>query len=55
MRDLKIPDQRHPEKGASARPMPSPKKPSWIRVKGPGGQGGYQETTHRIHARSTSW
>ena len=38
MRDLKIPEQRHPEK--ARRPdNPQPKKPSWIRVKAPGGQG----------------
>ncbi len=38
MRDLKIPEQRHPEK--ARRPdNPQPKKPSWIRVKAPGGKG----------------
>lgn len=38
VRDLKIPEQRHPEK--ARRPdNPQPKKPSWIRVKAPGGQG----------------
>lgn len=41
-RDLKIPEQRHPEK--AHRPDNSqPKKPSWIRVKAPGGAG-YAET-----------
>ncbi|MEP2642744.1 lipoyl synthase [Roseobacter sp.] len=41
-RDLKIPEQRHPEK--ARRPdNPQPKKPAWIRVKAPGGQG-YAET-----------
>lgn len=41
-RDLKIPEQRHPEK--ARRPdNPQPKKPDWIRVKAPGGQG-YAET-----------
>ena len=41
-RDLKIPEQRHPEK--ARRPdNPQPKKPEWIRVKAPGGQG-YAET-----------
>lgn len=41
-RDLKIPEQRHPEK--ARRPdNPQPKKPHWIRVKAPGGQG-YAET-----------
>jgi len=42
MRDLKIPEQRHPEK--ARRPdNPQPKKPDWIRVKAPGGEG-YRET-----------
>ena len=42
MRDLKLPDQRHPEK--ARRPdQAQPKKPSWIRVKAPGGAG-YNET-----------
>ena len=42
MRDLKIPEQRHPEK--ARRPdNPQPKKPDWIRVKAPGGAG-YAET-----------
>ncbi len=42
MRDLKIPEQRHPEK--AKRPNnPQPKKPAWIRVKAPGGAG-YAET-----------
>ena len=41
-RDLKIPEQRHPEK--ARRPdSPQPKKPDWIRVKAPGGKG-YAET-----------
>ena len=45
MRDLKIPHQRHPEK--ARRPdAPQPKKPHWIRVRAPGGEG-YRET-HRI-------
>ena len=34
MRDLKIPAQRHPEKAHRAD-NPSPKKPSWIRVRAP--------------------
>jgi lipoic acid synthetase len=42
MRDLKIPEQRHPEK-AKRPDNPQPKKPAWIRVKAPVGQG-YQET-----------
>ncbi len=44
-RDLKQPRQRHPEK--MHRPdSAQPKKPSWIRVRAPGGQG-YADT-HRI-------
>ena len=42
MRDLKIPEQRHPEK-AKRPDNAQPKKPSWIRVKAPGGKG-YAET-----------
>lgn len=42
MRDLKIPGERHPEKAHRADNA-QPKKPSWIRVKAPGGQG-YNET-----------
>ncbi|MCK0138716.1 lipoyl synthase [Aliiroseovarius sp. F47248L] len=45
MRDLKIPESRHPEK-AHRPDNAQPKKPSWIRVKAPGGKG-YAET-HRI-------
>ncbi len=42
MRDLKIPEQRHPEK--AHRPDNSqPKKPSWIRVKAPVSEG-YKRT-----------
>lgn len=42
MRDLKIPEQRHPEK--THRPVnPQPKKPSWIRVKAPVSDG-YKKT-----------
>jgi len=42
MRDLKIPDQRHPEK--ARRPdNAQPKKPDWIRVKAPTSKG-YFET-----------
>jgi len=41
-RDLKIPEQRHPEK--ARRPdNAQPKKPAWIRVKAPGGEG-YNKT-----------
>ena len=42
MRDLKIPGQRHPEK-AHRPDNAQPKKPDWIRVKAPGGQG-YADT-----------
>jgi len=52
-RDLKIPGQRHPEK-AHRPDNAQPKKPAWIRVRAPGGQG-YQDT-HRIireHGLST--
>ncbi|MEL6617478.1 MAG: lipoyl synthase [Pseudomonadota bacterium] len=42
MRDLKIPEQRHPEK--ARRPdNPQPRKPDWIRVKAPV-SAGYKET-----------
>ncbi len=42
MRDLKLPDQRHPEK--ARRPdQAQPKKPDWIRVRAPGGAA-YNET-----------
>jgi lipoyl synthase len=44
-RDLKIPEQRHPEK--ARRPdSAQPKKPAWIRVKAPGGKG--YAATHKI-------
>ncbi|SHH21669.1 lipoyl synthase [Marivita hallyeonensis] len=42
MRDLKIPEQRHPEK-AHRPDNVQPKKPSWIRVKAPSGDG-YEKT-----------
>ncbi|MFY0680020.1 MAG: lipoyl synthase [Thalassovita sp.] len=45
MRDLNIPEQRHPEKAHRADNA-QPKKPSWIRVKAPGGKG-YADT-HKI-------
>jgi len=44
-RDLKLPDERHPEK-AHRPDNAQPKKPTWIRVRAPGGAG-YAET-HRI-------
>lgn len=42
MRDLRIPDQRHPEK-AHRPDQDQPKKPAWIRVKAPTSQG-YKDT-----------
>lgn len=45
MRDLKIPEQRHPEK-AHRPDQPQPKKPSWIRVKAPTSPGYFE--TQRI-------
>ena len=45
MRDIKIPDQRHPEK-AHRPDNAQPRKPSWIRVKAPTSKE-YKET-HRI-------
>lgn len=44
-RDLKIPAQRHPEKQRRAD-APQPKKPDWIRVKAPVGEG--YKKTHEI-------
>lgn len=38
MRDLKLPEQRHPEK-AHRPDNAQPRKPDWIRVKAPGGEG----------------
>ncbi|WP_323036737.1 lipoyl synthase [Pararhodobacter sp.] len=43
MRDLKLPDQRHPEKAHRPDQPQQPKKPGWIRVKAPGGEA-YNET-----------
>lgn len=42
MRDLKLPDQRHPEK-AKRPDQAQPKKPDWIRVKAPT-SAGYKQT-----------
>ncbi|MEM9241290.1 MAG: lipoyl synthase, partial [Pseudomonadota bacterium] len=42
MRDLKIPEQRHPEK-AHRPDNAQPKKPNWIRVRAPTSEG-YHET-----------
>jgi lipoic acid synthetase len=45
LRDLKIPEQRHPEK--ARRPdNAQPKKPDWIRVRAPGSEGYFE--TQRI-------
>ncbi len=46
MRDLKIPAQRHPEKNHKPD-NPQPKKPDWIRVKAPVGEG-YQKTRNTL-------
>ncbi|MEM7718537.1 MAG: lipoyl synthase [Pseudomonadota bacterium] len=51
MRDLKLPDERHPEKAHRADNA-QPKKPEWIRVRAPSGEG-YENTreimrTHRL-------
>ncbi|ARE38280.1 Lipoate synthase [Rhodovulum sp. P5] len=44
-RDLKLPQQRHPEK-AHRPDNAQPKKPAWIRVRAPGGKG-YSDT-HKV-------
>ena len=50
MRDLKIPQQRHPEK--ARRPdTTQPKKPAWIRVKAPVSQG-YKQTRDIMRAHN---
>ena len=53
MRNLKLPDQRHPEK-AHRPDNAQPKKPDWIRVKAPVSQG-YKDTRDilRTHKLST--
>ncbi|MGR3551558.1 lipoyl synthase [Pseudooceanicola sp.] len=52
MRDLKIPEQRHPEK--ARRPdNPQPKKPDWIRVKAPTSKG-YFETRQILRENKLS-
>ena len=45
MRDLKKPEQRHPEK-AHLSDRPQPKKPPWIKVKAPTSAGYFQ--THKL-------
>ncbi|MGP3696416.1 lipoyl synthase [Rhodobacter sp. NSM] len=49
VRDLKIPDQRHPEK-AHRPDNAQPRKPSWIRVKAPTSEG-YKETRDIIRGQ----
>jgi lipoic acid synthetase len=53
MRDLKIPEERHPEK-AHRPDQAQPRKPSWIRVKAPTSQG-YRDTARimREHRLTT--
>ncbi|MEL7150611.1 MAG: lipoyl synthase [Pseudomonadota bacterium] len=46
MRDLKLPDQRHPEKAHRADNA-QPKKPDWIRVRAPQGAG-YEKTRETL-------
>ena len=48
MRDLRLPDQRHPEK-AHRPATPQPKKPDWIRVKAPTSDG-YKKTRDILRA-----
>ena len=49
MRDLKLPEQRHPEKAHRADSA-QPKKPDWIRVKAPA-SAGYKATRDIIRAQ----
>ncbi|MEM9425918.1 MAG: lipoyl synthase [Pseudomonadota bacterium] len=46
MRDLKLPDQRHPEKAHRADNA-QPAKPDWIRVRAPSGEG-YEKTRETL-------
>ncbi|EEW25966.1 lipoyl synthase [Rhodobacter ferrooxidans] len=48
MRDIRLPEDRHPEK-AHRPDNPQPKKPSWIRVKAPTSEG-YRETRDILRA-----
>ena len=50
MRDLTVPEQRHPEK-AHRPDQPQPKKPAWIRVKAPSGEG-YRRTRDVLRENS---
>lgn len=52
MRDLKLPEQRHPEK-AHRPDQVQPKKPDWIRVRAPGGAG-YNETRRIVRENRLS-
>lgn len=52
VRDLTIPDQRHPEK-AHRPDNAQPKKPAWIRVKAPTSEG-YKETRDIIRGQKLS-
>ena len=47
MRDLKLPEERHPEK-AHRPDNAQPKKPAWIRVKAPTSEG-YKKTVSYTH------
>ncbi|MFN7595466.1 MAG: lipoyl synthase, partial [Cereibacter sp.] len=49
VRDLSVPEQRHPEKAHRADTA-QPKKPDWIRVKAPVSQG-YKATRDIIRAQ----
>ena len=51
MRDLRIPDQRHPEK-AHRPDQAQPKKPDWIRVKAPT-SAGYKQTRDLLREKGT--
>ncbi|MBW7921795.1 MAG: lipoyl synthase [Rubellimicrobium sp.] len=50
MRDLNIPEQRHPEK-AHRPDNPSPRKPDWIRVRAPTSEG-YKKTRDTLRENS---
>lgn len=50
MRDLTVPEQRHPEK-AHRPDQPAPKKPRWIRVKAPTSEG-YRRTRDILRENS---
>jgi lipoic acid synthetase len=52
MRDLKIPQERHPEK-AHRPDNAQPKKPDWIRVKAPNSEG-YRQTREIMRAHKLS-